>query len=245
MTIKNSLLETLCVDVAACTRLMNSEGLIDYSGHVSARLPGGNGLLVQSFEAPRATLRPEQILMCDWEGVPLDDKEGLDPPREIYIHTEIMKTRSHVGAVAHFHAETATLFSVVEDYPLIPVKNHASRWAKGIPIHPEPSHINSRKLGEALSATLGDCHATLLRAHGGVITAETLPALLVDAIHFEENAKFLMRAKGLGQVKGLSTSEMQLFESRFNRVSHTKKLWKYFVTRVSNKRQRCKEWRRI
>ena len=49
MIVKNSALETLRVQVAACTRIMNMDGLIDYSGHISARLPDGDGLLIQSF----------------------------------------------------------------------------------------------------------------------------------------------------------------------------------------------------
>ena len=50
MTDKNSTVETLRVQIAACTRIMNMDGLIDYSGHISARLPDSEGLLIQSFD---------------------------------------------------------------------------------------------------------------------------------------------------------------------------------------------------
>ena len=46
--------------LAASTRIMNAEGLIDYSGHLSARLPENYGFLIQSFDDSRATVSPEE-----------------------------------------------------------------------------------------------------------------------------------------------------------------------------------------
>jgi hypothetical protein len=42
--------------VAACTLMLNELGILGYSGHVSARLPGGHGFLIQSFDQSRAAL---------------------------------------------------------------------------------------------------------------------------------------------------------------------------------------------
>ena len=225
----NSANDVLRVQVAACTRIMNMEGLIDYSGHVSARLPDGGGLLIQSFDDSRAALTPEDLMVCDFDGKIVDGPPGKIPPREVFIHTEIMKARPDIGAVGHFHPETATMFTLVEDRPLVPVKNHAARWADGIPVHPDPGHVNSPEAGRALAQTLGGCHAALIRAHGVVVTAETVPALLIDSVHFEENAQTLFRAAALGAVKGLAPEEMEAFLSRFDRTAHIGKLWKYYT----------------
>ena len=221
----------LRAQVAACTRIMNAEGLIDYSGHVSARLPDGSGLIIQSFDDSRAALSPDDLLECDCDGNVISGPPGKAPPREVFIHTEIMKARPDVGAVGHFHPETATMFTLVEGRPLVPVKNHAARWSGGIPVHPDPAHVNSVESGNALARTLGHCHAALIRAHGVVVTAETVPALLIDSVHFEENAQTLFRAAALGEVKGLSQEEMDGFEKRFNRRTHIGKLWKYYTGR--------------
>ena len=37
----NSAVEVAKIEVAACTRLLNFEGVLGYSGHVSQRLPEG------------------------------------------------------------------------------------------------------------------------------------------------------------------------------------------------------------
>ncbi|CAN0449867.1 unnamed protein product [Discosporangium mesarthrocarpum] len=238
----NSDPQALRAEIAACTRIMNMDGLIDYSGHVSARLPDGSGLLIQSFDDSRAALEPEDLLICDFDGNVLSGPEGKKPPREIYIHTEIMQARPDVNAVGHFHPETATMFTLVEDRPLVPVKNHAARWIEGIPVHPDPGHINSVESGKALADTLGKCHAALIRAHGVVVTAESVPALLVDSVHFEENAKTLFHAAALGSVKGLSNDEMAAFASRFNRSAHIEKLWSYYLGRGVDEGKVPKGW---
>lgn len=230
----NSDFHALRLRIAICTRIMNTEGLIDYSGHVSARLPDGSGFLIQSFDDSRAALEPDDLLQCDFDGNLIDGPEGKKPPREVFIHSEILKARPDVNAVGHFHPETATMFTLVEDRPLVPVKNHAARWIDGIPVHPDPGHINSPAKGRELAETLGRCHATLIRAHGVTVTAENVEALLIDSVHFEENANTLFRAAALGKVTGLSDDEMKSFLARFDRDAHIEKLWKYYVGRGSD-----------
>ena len=234
MTGAGAIVDGLRAQIAACTRVMNMEGLIDYSGHVSARLPDGAGLLIQSFDDSRAALAPGELLVCDMDGRMIAGPSGKKPPREVHIHTEILKVRPDVNAIGHFHPETATTFTLVEGRPLVPVKNHAARWMDGIPVHPDPGHINSPEAGRALAETLGNRHAALIRAHGVVVTAEDVPSLLVDAVHFEENAETLYRASALGQVNALTREEMAGFLQRFDRADHVRKLWKYYVGRACN-----------
>lgn len=228
----NAGMDILRAQIAACTRIMNMEGLIDYSGHVSARIPDGSGIIIQSFDDSRASLDPDDLLLVDFNGNLVDGADGKKPPREVFIHTEIMKARPDVNAVGHFHPETATMFTLVEGRPLVPVKNHAARWRDGIPVHPDPGHVNSMEAGKALAATLGNCHASLIRAHGVAVTAESVEALLIDSVHFEENAKTLFHAAALGDVKGLTRGEMESFLERFDRGAHIGKLWKYYVGRA-------------
>ena len=242
MTGDRGAVEALRAQIAACTRILNMEGLIDYSGHVSGRLPDGQGLLIQSFDDSRAALAPEDLLVCDMDGRMLHGPAGKKPPREVHIHTEIFKVRPDVNAIGHFHPETATTFTLVEGRPLVPVKNHAARWMEGIPVHPDPGHINSPEAGRALAETLGACHAALIRAHGVIVTAEDVPSLLVDSVHFEENAETLYRASALGAVTGLSRGEMASFLQRFDREDHVRKLWKYYVGRAIGAGVVPREW---
>jgi L-ribulose-5-phosphate 4-epimerase len=218
-------------EVAAVTLLLNDEKILGYSGHVGARLPGREALLIQSFDQSRAELRPEDLLICDMDGRKLGGADTPRPPAEIFIHTEIMKARPDVNCVAHFHHDLTTSFSLVEDVPLRPIKNHAIRWESGIPVHPDPGHVNSPERGRSVAATLGSHHGLVIRAHGQVIVAETLPSLLLDCIHFVENAEALYHASLLGKVRPLTAAEMADFRHDFNRDRHAAKLWKYYIGR--------------
>jgi ribulose-5-phosphate 4-epimerase/fuculose-1-phosphate aldolase len=215
--------------VAACTLLLNDLGLLGYSGHVSARLPGRDAFLIQSFDQSRASLKPRDLLICDFGGNMLAGPRGLRPPSEVYLHCEILRARPDVNSVAHFHHDLTTVFTLVEGLALKPIKNHAVRWASGIPIHPDPSHVSDAALGRAVAKTLGPHHALIIRAHGEVVTAESVPGVLIDSVHFVENAVAMYQAAAVGKVVPLSEREIAGFLRDFKRDKHIPKLWTYYV----------------
>ncbi len=215
--------------VAAVSLLLNSENILGYSGHVSVRVPGRDEFLIQPFDQSRAALLPAHLLVCGMDGKSRERSNSARPPSEVFIHSEIFRARPDVQAIAHFHHDLTTTFSLVEDVALTPIKNHAVRWESGIPTHADPSHVSTPELGRSLAATLGPHQAALIRAHGQVVVAEDLPSLLVDCVHFVENAEALYRAATLGKVKPLTAQEMASFRDDFDRPRHVKKLWSYYV----------------
>jgi L-ribulose-5-phosphate 4-epimerase len=229
--LSNSTVESLKIEVAACTRLLNSEGILGYSGHVSTRLPDGETLLIQSFDASRSDLIPDELYIVDLDGNVLDGPSDARPVNEVEIHSEVLRARPDINAVLHYHPEVATLFTMVEGIELIPMKNHAYRWASGIPTHPESWHIDTPERGRAMAETLGNHNAVLLRAHGAVLVSEDIPSLMVDAVHFEENAQALYDAARLGTVIPLSAVETSEFGANFKRTNHAVKLWRYYLSR--------------
>lgn len=217
--------------VAAVTLLLNDEDLLGYSGHITTRLPDKDEFLIQPIDQSRAALEPEHLLICGLDGKARGATNQRRPPSEVFIHSEIFRARPDVHAVAHFHHDLTTTFSLVEGVPLRPIKNHAVRWESGIPTHPDPSHVSTPALGRAVAKTLGPHQGMLIRAHGQVIVAESLPALLVDCIHFVENAVALYRAATLGKVMPLTEAEMESFRHDFFRDRHVAKLWQYYAGR--------------
>jgi ribulose-5-phosphate 4-epimerase/fuculose-1-phosphate aldolase len=167
---------------------------------------------------------------------------GVQPPSEIFLHTEIMRARADVNAVAHFHHDRTTVFTMLEGVTLRLIKNHAIRWANGIPIHPEPGHVNSPARGRALAQTLGAAHALLIRAHGQVICAENVPALLVDSVNFVENAEAMILASQLGRVLPLTAAEIADFQASLNRDHFVGKAWDYYVTVARQRGVLPTEW---
>lgn len=216
--------------VAACTLLLVDNQLMNYSGHVSARTPDRpETFFIQPIDVPRAGLRPEHLLICDYDGNVVEGPPGEKPPAEVALHGEILRARSDVNAVAHFHHDRTNSFTLVEDVPLLLVKNHAIRWRSGIPVHEDPAHVATAELGRSVAGTLSDKHALQIRAHGQVVTAESVEAVLTDSIHFVENAEAMYAAAAIGRVRPLSENDMDSFAKYFLRDRHVKKLWRYYI----------------
>ncbi|MGY9004896.1 MAG: class II aldolase/adducin family protein [Alphaproteobacteria bacterium] len=218
------------VQLAALTRLLHKEGILTYSGHASIRIPGRDAFMIQSINDSRAGINPEGLLICDFDCNLLEGPAGDRPPVEAHIHAQILRARPDIETVVHTHSELAAMFTMIEGVELALMKSHAQRWKSGVPIHSDPSHILSARQGQELAKTLGDNNGALLRAHGGVLVAESLPALLVDAVHFEENAKAHYQAATIGKVNPLTREELDLIAvTNNNREQHCYKLWSHYV----------------
>jgi ribulose-5-phosphate 4-epimerase/fuculose-1-phosphate aldolase len=223
-----NVIQRLSSQVAAATRLLVMEGILDYSGHVSARVPGHDALLIQVRDDSRAEVTPEGMLLVDFDGKVLEGKGK--PPSETVIHTEILRARPDVQSVLHCHMELAIAFTMMEGVRLVPMRARAVRWESGIPTHPDPSHIKLLEQGRALAQTLGPHHAALMRAHGLIVVAESVPAMLVDAVHFKENASAQMQALQAGaRPLPLTPAEMAQINRHEMRDAHIPKLWNYYV----------------
>jgi L-ribulose-5-phosphate 4-epimerase len=221
----------LAAEVAAATRILVAEKILDYSGHVSTRLPGGEGFLIQTGLDSRAELDPARLLTVDYEGNVLAG-EGK-PPAELALHLEVLKARPDVESVLHCHLDLAIAFTMMKGVQLKPMRARAVRWESGIPTHPDPSHIKETEQAASLARTLGPHHAVLMRAHGLTLVAESVPALLVDAVHFQENALALMQVLQAGAVpEPLTEDELVQINKHEMREFHIGKLWNYYVRRA-------------
>jgi ribulose-5-phosphate 4-epimerase/fuculose-1-phosphate aldolase len=219
------------LETAAVTRLLEQEGILDYSGHVSTRIPGRDAFVIQIGSTSRAEVAPDAMLVVDYEGNVLEG-DG-QPPSELPIHLEILRARPDVQSILHSHMELAIAFTMMAGVKLVPMRARASRWKSGIPIDPDPSHIKLPEQGRALAKTLGPHHAVLMRAHGLCLVAESVSALFVDAVHFNENAKAQMQALQAGaKPLPLTGAEIEQIERMEMRDWHIKKLSNYYIRKA-------------
>jgi ribulose-5-phosphate 4-epimerase/fuculose-1-phosphate aldolase len=220
--------QRLRAEVAAATRILVAQGILDYSGHVSTRLPGGETFLIQTGLDSRAELRPERLLVVDYAGKVVQGEGNV--PAELALHLEVLKARPDVESVLHCHMELAIAFTMMEGVQLMPMRARAVRWESGIPTHPDPSHIKLPEQGAALARSLGPHHALLMRGHGLTLVAESVPALLVDAVHFKENAQAMMQVLQSGaEPEPLTEDELVQINKHEMREFHIGKLWNYYV----------------
>ena len=68
--------------LAMSSRMLFSSGLVDYSGHISARIPGSDHLLILPHPVSRATVVADDMVVTDFEGKLIEGKHK-DPWKTI------------------------------------------------------------------------------------------------------------------------------------------------------------------
>jgi L-fuculose-phosphate aldolase len=216
--------ETLITEVAMCVRMLEYLGLIDFSGHVSARIPESDVILINAWGASRHSLQPQDIYEADLEGQPIDNTQKL--PSEIHIHTAIYRRRQDVNAVAHLHPPITTALSVAGK-PYVPVIHHGAIFSDGVPVHDDCRHVNTRDKGDALASTLGDKRALIMRGHGAVVVAESVKGVFFGSVYLEDNAAKLIEAYKMGAPCTLNKEELELGKNIW-RQPQFEKIWYYY-----------------
>ena len=208
-----------------CTRMMVMAELLDYSGHVSARLPGTDRFLIPARDASRAGIAADDILIVDLDGKVV---EGTGPaPAETQIHAGVYRARDDVQVVGHGHPPMSTLFTMV-DRPMIAIRNYGYRFI-GTPVHPDPTHIRTAEQGDAVARTLGKCNCCLLRGHGSVVAAGSVAEVFLDSLEMEENARSTVHAASLGPLKPITPQEAELLKVSFAKNDfRAVKVWDHY-----------------
>jgi ribulose-5-phosphate 4-epimerase/fuculose-1-phosphate aldolase len=213
-------------ELVTCSRILAMQGILGYSGHLSARVDEKR-LLIQPRDLSRAALTPQDLLVVDLDGAVVSG-DGI-PPAETAIHTGAYRARPDVLMVCHGHPTASTTFSMV-DAPLLPMRHFAFKFPHGLAVHPDPTHIRDRHQGDAVAKTLGDAGACLLRSHGTVVVSHDFQNLLMDCVDIEENARTLIDASRLGPLKPLDGAEVAELARSYRRGGHRpNKLWEHYV----------------
>lgn len=204
-------LEELKKKVALGNRIMFYQGLADYHGHVSARIPGTRKFFIKPVLAPLGEIAPKHIILVDIDEYMEDCEQNYakaggaravtklkNPPRETMIHAAIYDARRDVNSVVHTHQALATAFSVAGT-PILPIYNQAAVFAPETPIFPSPRLIYTVQDGKEICQTLADRMAMLLKGHGIVVVGDSLEYATVHAIYLERTAYMQFVASCVGK----------------------------------------------
>jgi ribulose-5-phosphate 4-epimerase/fuculose-1-phosphate aldolase len=197
--------------VALGNRIMFFQGLADYHGHVSARLPGTRKFFIKPVLAPLGEISSKDVILvdideymevCEQNYARAGNKRAVtklkNPPRETMIHAAIYNARADVNSVVHTHQTLATAFSVAGT-PILPIYNQAAVFAPETPIFPSPRLIYTVQDGKEICQTLGDRMAMLLKGHGVIVCGDSLEYATVHAIYLERTAYMQWVASSVGK----------------------------------------------
>jgi HCOMODA/2-hydroxy-3-carboxy-muconic semialdehyde decarboxylase len=230
----------LIEDIAVANRILADQQVLDAYGHVSARHPANANRFLMGRNLAPALVTAADIVEYDFDGNPIGAPANFTHFLERFIHAEVYRARADVNAVIHTHSPAVIPFGVTKA-PLRPMYHMGAFLAPGVPVFEIREAaggmtnmlVGNSKLGKALAETLGDKNVVLMRGHGNVIVAKTLPMAVFRAVYTETNARLQLQAIGIGgPINFLEQEEgekaMQVLEQIHTRAWD---LWKRKVTR--------------
>jgi HCOMODA/2-hydroxy-3-carboxy-muconic semialdehyde decarboxylase len=201
-------------DLVLSNRILANEGVVDAFGHVSVRHPERPGQFVIS-----RSLGPELVAEDDLQLFSLDGQQAGGHPDRPYaervIHGAVYEARPEVMAVCHNHAPSVIPFSVT-GVPLRPIAHLAAPIGAEIPVWDIADEfgdtdmlVRTMEQGRSLARRLGGCTVALMRGHGCVVAGPNVRAVTLICVYLALNARLLLQALALGNVRYLSPGEVE------------------------------------
>jgi HCOMODA/2-hydroxy-3-carboxy-muconic semialdehyde decarboxylase len=181
-------------DLAAASRILAAQGVVDGFGHVSMRHPSAADRYLMARAVAPALVTPQDIIEYDLDSRPCN-AGGRSSFLERFIHGEIYKARPDVMGVVHSHSPSVIPFGLV-DVPMRAMFHNAAFVATGVPVFDIREKFGATDLlvsdgakGVALAEIMGNRDVALMRAHGSVACGPTLEAAVFRAVYTEVNAR--------------------------------------------------------
>ena len=226
-------LAQLIEDVVTANRVLAHYGVLDGFGHVSARHPERPDRFLLSRSLAPELVTAADVMTFDLDGNAVDG-DARKPYLERFIHGEIYRVRADVHAVVHSHSPSVIPFTA-SSVRLRPVYHMSGFLSGGPPVFDirkgfgcTDMLVRDRSQGAALAAELGDQGIVLMRGHGFVAVAGSVPVAVYRAMYTEQNAAIQQKAIALGgTVTYLDLEEARLAEATNRGVSDRPwELWK-------------------
>ena len=168
----------LRVNLAACYRLVARYGMTDLIyNHITARLPGPeHHILINAYGMLYEEVSASSLIKVDLAGniVDKDDHPYSVNAAGYIIHSAVHEAREDAQCVIHTHTPAGIAVSAMEE-GLLPLSQTAMRFHGHVAYHDYEGPGFNRGEKQRLAAHLGDKSAIILRNHGLLVCAPSIP----------------------------------------------------------------------
>ena len=226
--------------VAQSCRILGKLNLTkEPSGHVSARVPGQDKLLIKARGPQESGLRfvsARDVITVDFNGKKVAGDDGLDVPQEVFIHTWLYKSRADVECVVHVHPLTVVLFTICNK-PIEPLygaydPSGLRLLVEGLATYPRSITVSNEKLGEEFATAMGDKQACLMRGHGITSAGPDVQDATLTAIKLNDAAVINYQANLLGKPEPIPQEDIEFLVGRSrggaSKSVHAGSNWRYY-----------------
>ena len=201
--------QALINDLAAASRILAHQGVVDGFGHVSMRHPHAADRFLMAKSTPPALVLPEDIIEYDLDSQPCNAL-GRNSFLERFIHSEIYRARPDVMSVVHSHSPSVVPFGLVR-VKMQAMFHNAAFLAQEPPIFDIAQKFGETDMlvgniekGEALADVMGQKDIVMMRAHGSVACGPSLQTAVFRAVYTEVNARIQHMTTALSQGQPIS-----------------------------------------
>jgi ribulose-5-phosphate 4-epimerase/fuculose-1-phosphate aldolase len=211
--------------VTAC-RIMDGMGLTEGFGHMSARLPDSDRILITPAMGP-GMAQAELLLTFALDGSRVDE---IDTPAalETPMHLAIYRARPDVGAICRTHSRHAVVMGVLNQ-PIATAHGFGGMLGLTINVHQEIDLIVDAAMGDAVADSLGDDVALLLRGNGALATGSDIEHAAAHAIYLEEAA--MIAVLGGGKAQAFTPSELEKRARWYG--NEARRAWDYYAQKFA------------
>ena len=197
--------------LAKAHRILTAGGIWPLTkGHVSARIPGTDRVLIlghiHSEGRSLIDTDVDDIVTVDLDGNWLEGR--IEPVEERFLHLEIMKARPDVASVVHAHSTYATAFGIA-GVNILPVGNRGAIFAPEVPILDFDRQLDTPERGRMARDAIGEGCALVCKNHGTIVCGDSIENACITAFALEETAQLHHLAAQLGPVQKISTGEVR------------------------------------
>jgi L-fuculose-phosphate aldolase len=225
-------------------RLIEAGLIIDYHdlgdmtrGHVSIRMPDDpEHFYIKPHSVGFDEITPENMVICNMQG----EKVGGTGRKhsEVFIHSEIYKTRPDVNSIIHAHPTYAVAFSATGQ-ALQPVSQPSVAFADGLPYFDEAIDlIRTPALGVGVANALGQCKAVLMRNHGVTVVGSSVEESTILLIMLENACQIQLAAMSAGVGATFDAPQIQKLHHDITRPEQFTINFDYLVRKIRRLNQR-------
>jgi ribulose-5-phosphate 4-epimerase/fuculose-1-phosphate aldolase len=215
----------LRAEVIAACRVLSHFRVVEGFGHVSARVPGTDRILM----TPRRALglvSAVELVELDLSGAQLagDGRPALEGP----MHLAVYRRRPDVMAIARGHPRHVAAYACAGE-PLRVAHGFGANLGAEVPVFAEPFLVANAERGDGVAAALGDAGAVILQANGMLAVGQSVPHACVQALFLEETAELQLLAQAAGLTPRFYSPEGAARRHGDDRAHEPIRAWEYYL----------------
>jgi ribulose-5-phosphate 4-epimerase/fuculose-1-phosphate aldolase len=222
----------LRAEVLTACRVLTHFKIVEGFGHVSARVPDTDRILMTPRRALGLVTEPE-LVELDLTGRQVAGSGG--PPLEVPMHLAVYRRRADVMAIARGHPRHVAAYACA-GRPLQVAHGFGANLGPVVRVFEQPFLVANAAMGEGVADALGDdAEAVILQSNGMLAVGQSVAHACVQALFLEETAELQLMAEAAGFQPRFYSPGGAARRHGDDRVHEPIRAWDYYVAVADGK----------